>query len=108
MITVLQFNVPFLSYLFGIYSMMLLSFINCMRYRSRFKRKPGLLTSPLFYTETSKLKSAVYSQQKNFCLHIIFAECTEKNYLHEKDLIDIFVPPFIHESANRAAYKTLT
>ena len=83
MITVLQFNVPFLSYLFGIYSMLLLSFINCMRYRSRFKRKPGLLTSPLFYTETSKLKSAVYSQQKNFWLHIIFAECTEKNYLHE-------------------------
>ena len=105
MITVLQFNVPFLSYLFGIYSMLLLSLINCMRDRNRFKRKPGLLTSPLFYTETSKLKSAVYSQQKNFCLHIIFAECIEDL---KEDLIDIFVPPFIHESANRAAYKTLT
>ena len=108
MITVLQFNVPFLSYLFGIYSMLLLSLINCMRYRSRFKRKPGLLTSPLFYTETSKLKSAVYSQQKNFYLHIICAECTEKTISMKEDLIDTFVPPFIHESASRAAYKTLT
>ena len=43
--------------------------INCMWYRSRFRCQAGLLhTFRPFCPKTSKLESAVFSQQKKFCL----------------------------------------
>ena len=65
------------------------SLINCLRYRSRFKRKADLLrTFPLFVPETSKLESVVVCSEKKEFLPVksllLHAEaCTEKYYLDE-------------------------
>ena len=55
--------------------------------RSRFRRKAGLLrTFLLFSPTTSKLESAVYSEQKNFCLALHFCS------MHKEKTISINLP----------------
>ena len=62
-------------------------------------------TFPLFSPEISKLESAVYSEQENFCLANQFCWMRkENNFSMKEDLIDILAPPaYIHGSGNRAA-----
>ena len=62
-------------------------------------------TFPLFSPEISKLESAVYSEQENFCLANQFCWMRkENNFFMKEDLIDILAPPtYIHGSGNRAA-----
>ena len=62
--------------------------INCMWYRSHFRCQAGLLhTFRLFCPKTSKLESAVFSQQKIFCLvhhHSLLLNAQRKNHLYER------------------------
>ena len=62
-------------------------------------------TFPLFSPEISKLESAVYSEQENFCLANQFCWMRKENTSYMKeDLIDNLAPPaYIHGSGNRAA-----
>ena len=62
-------------------------------------------TFPLFSPQISKLESAVYSEQENFCLSNQFCSMYKENtFSMKEDLIDILAPPaYIHESGNRAA-----
>ena len=65
--------------------------INCMWYRSHFRCQAGLLhTFRLFCPKTSKLESAVFSQQKNFCLvhhHSLLLNAQRKNHLYERGFV---------------------
>ena len=62
----------------------ILQMIYWLWYRSGFRCKAGLLhTFPLFCPKTHELESAVYSQQKNFCLAQHFC------WMHREKLISM-------------------
>ena len=82
--------------------------ISCTWYRSRFRHKAGLLrTFPLFVRETSKLKSAVYSEQNIFFPGTsLLLNAQGKSISMKQDLIDIFPPPLLRQSATELSSQT--
>ena len=82
--------------------------ISCICYRSRFRHKAGLLrTFPPFFPETRKLESAVYSEQNIFFLAYHFCWTHRENSISMKqDLIDIFPPLLLFESATELSSQT--